>query len=71
MKSHISATIDAELLESLHAIRKRERRTLSNVLEAAIARYIEGQEPTDQIITTEGAFKGSFSRRDTYDREKH
>jgi len=70
MKSHISATIDQELLEALHKIRKRERRTLSNVLEAAVAQYLEKHAGGDEIVVSPGAFAGAFSRRETYAKGK-
>ena len=66
MKSHISATIDRDLVTALQEIRKRERRSLSNVLEAAVAEYLDKRQATDRIVTSAGSFAGSFSRRDTY-----
>ncbi len=66
MKSHISATIDQELVEALEHIRQRERRSLSNVLEAAVAEYVNKRQGTEQIVTSSGYFEGAFSRRETY-----
>jgi hypothetical protein len=66
MKSHISATIDSQLLDALHLLRKRERRSLSNVLEAAVSQYLEKHAGGEEIIVSPGAFAGKFSRRETY-----
>lgn len=70
MKSHINATIDEQLIQALHKLRKRERRSLSNVLEAAVAEYVDKHAGGDQIVTSEGIFAGTFSRRDTYAKTK-
>jgi metal-responsive CopG/Arc/MetJ family transcriptional regulator len=70
MKSHVSATIDAELVEALHKFRKRERRSLSNVLEAAVSQYLKKHAGGDKIIVSPGVFTGTFSRRDTYAKAK-
>lgn len=66
MKSHISATIDKDLVDALHKIRKRERRSLSNVLETAVAEYLEKRGGGEDIISSPGTFAGVFSRRETY-----
>ncbi len=66
MKSHISATIEEELVQALHRIRRRDRRSLSNVLEAAVAEYVEKRSGGEQIVTSPGTFAGSFSRRETH-----
>jgi predicted transcriptional regulator len=68
MKSHISATIDSKLVEALQHIGKRERRSLSNVLESAVSAFVEGKLPRDEIVTSEASFKGRFSRRETHAR---
>jgi metal-responsive CopG/Arc/MetJ family transcriptional regulator len=70
MKSHISATIDQSLVEALHRIRRRERRSLSNILETAIAEFLAGNEPVGRVVTSPGTFGGRFSRAQTYDRTK-
>ena len=66
MKSHISATIEEDLVQALHKIRRRERRSLSNVLEAAVAEYLEKRSGRQEIVTSPGTFAGIFSRRETY-----
>lgn len=67
MKSHISATIDRELVQTLHRLRKKERRSLSNILEAAVAEYVDRRSGSDaEIVTSPGTFAGRFSRRETY-----
>lgn len=68
MKSHISATIDAGLIEALHEIRKRERRSLSNILETAVVEFIQKKQATNQIVSSPGVFAGRFSRKETYAR---
>ena len=68
MKSHISATIEKELVDALHDIRKRERRSLSNVLEAAVAEYLENKQTTQEIVKSPGVFEGRFARKETYGR---
>jgi metal-responsive CopG/Arc/MetJ family transcriptional regulator len=70
MKSHISATIEQELVEALQEIRRHERRSMSNIIEAAVAEYVEKHQGTDQIVTSPGRFAGKFSRRETYARAK-
>jgi metal-responsive CopG/Arc/MetJ family transcriptional regulator len=70
MKSHVSITIEEELIQALHRLRKRERRSLSNVLEAAVAEYVEKRSGGDEIIASAGKFAGRFSRRETYAKAK-
>jgi metal-responsive CopG/Arc/MetJ family transcriptional regulator len=70
MKSHISATIDEELVQALHELRRKERRSLSNVLEAAVAEFLEKRSGNQQIGTSPGTFAGTFSRRETYAENK-
>ncbi len=69
MKSHISATIDAKLVVELNRIGQEERRSRSQLIEMALEAFLRGRNDTrDEIITSEGRFKGSFSREDTYGR---
>jgi len=70
MKSHISATIDRPLVSALHRLRRRERRSLSDIIEAAVAKYIDEHEPAEQIVTSAGSFQGRFSRAETYARTR-
>ncbi len=69
MKSHISATIDAALLEDLNRFGREERRTRSQIIELALERFLKergGQQ--DEIVTSTGRFAGRFSREETYAR---
>ncbi len=70
MKSHISATIDHELVAALQSLRKRERRSLSNLIETALAEYLEKRQTSDAIVSSPGKFDGRFSRRETYARTR-
>jgi metal-responsive CopG/Arc/MetJ family transcriptional regulator len=69
MKSHISATIDRELLERIDRYRKAVRRSRSQVIEIAVERLLreEAGEGGD-LIVSEGQFEGTFNRRETYER---
>jgi metal-responsive CopG/Arc/MetJ family transcriptional regulator len=69
MKSHISATIDAKLLEDLNRLGQEERRSRSQIIEMALEQFLRtrgGSE--DEIVTSEGRFEGSFTREETYAR---
>jgi len=70
MKSHISATIEKKLLEELREVGRKERRSLSNVLEAAVAEFVEKRQASDELITSPGRFVGRFSRKRTYARPR-
>ena len=68
MKSHISATIDSELLEDLNRFGKEERRTRSQIIEMALERFLhEKGAGEDEIVTSPGRFAGQFSREETYE----
>lgn len=69
MKSHISATIDEELLRRLDAYRLAERRSRSQALELAIERFLEEEAKTARLVVSSGSFAGAFSREDTYARD--
>jgi hypothetical protein len=69
MKSNINATIDPELIDAIEDIRRRERRTLNNVVETALTEYIHRQKG-DGIVTSCARFSGKFSRGETYARSK-
>ena len=63
MKSHISATIDEQLVEDLNRYRQEERRSRSQVIEMALEEFLRRRvDLKDEIVTSEGQFKGSFSR---------
>lgn len=66
MKSHISITIEAELLDELKRLSRQERRSLSNLLELAALEYLRGRGTTSAIETSPGRFEGSFSRAESY-----
>lgn len=69
MKSHISATIDEEILEHADRYGSEERRSRSQVIEMALDAFLrERALPTDQIVTSAGRFDGKFSREETYAR---
>lgn len=67
MKSHISATIDQHLLERVDRYRKAVRRSRSQVIEIAVERLLQEESlESDEILTSEGGFEGSFDREETY-----
>jgi metal-responsive CopG/Arc/MetJ family transcriptional regulator len=69
MKSHISATIDEEILEQADRYGSEERRSRSQVIEMALDAFLrERAAPTEEIVTSRGSFEGSFSREETYAR---
>lgn len=69
MKSHISATIDSDLLSRVDRYRQRVRRSRSQIIEIAVESLLAGlQAEGEEIVTSEGRFEGSFSRQDTYER---
>lgn len=69
MKSHISATIDAELLQDLNRFGKRERRSRSQIIEIALEEFLRKRGcAEDEIVTSAGRFDGHFSREETYAR---
>jgi len=69
MKSHISATIDRDILSRVDRYRQTVRRSRSQVIEIAIERLLSEEHPaTEEVVTSDGAFTGAFSRSDTYER---
>ncbi|NQW99616.1 ribbon-helix-helix protein, CopG family [bacterium] len=69
MKSHISATIDDQILDDLNRFGKQERRSRSQVIEMALEEFLRKRGATeDEIVTSEGRFEGNFSREETYAR---
>ena len=69
MKSHISATIDSELLEDLNRFGKEERRTRSQVIEMALESFLRDRMGgDDEVVTSPGRFEGRFSREEIYER---
>ena len=69
MKSHISATIDEEVLELADRYGSEVRRSRSQVIEMALDAFLrERTAPTEEIVTSQGSFSGKFSREETYAR---
>jgi metal-responsive CopG/Arc/MetJ family transcriptional regulator len=69
MKSHISATINEQLVEDLNRYGQEERRSRSQVIEMALEEFLRSRvDAKDEIITSQGHFQGNFSREETYDR---
>jgi len=69
MKSHISATIDEEVLERADRYGSEERRSRSQVIEMALDAFLrERTAPSEDIVTSRGRFDGKFSREETYAR---
>jgi metal-responsive CopG/Arc/MetJ family transcriptional regulator len=69
MKSHISATIDEQLVEDLNRFGREERRSRSQIIEMALEEFLRNRVGVkDEIVTSSGRFEGSFSREETYDR---
>ena len=69
MKSHVSATIEASLLEEADRFGRQERRSRSQVLEMALEQFLHKNAPvSDEIVTSPGRFAGKFSREETYAR---
>jgi metal-responsive CopG/Arc/MetJ family transcriptional regulator len=69
MKSHISATIDTQILENLNRFGREERRSRSQIIEMALERFLrERSGPEDEIVTSGGCFVGQFTREETYAR---
>jgi metal-responsive CopG/Arc/MetJ family transcriptional regulator len=69
MKSHISATIDQDVLARVDRYRQGVKRSRSQVIEIAIQRLLREEQPeTSIVVTSPGQFEGSFSRNETYER---
>jgi len=69
MKSHISATIDNQILEDLNRFGREERRSRSQIIEMALEEFLQKRSgPDDEIVTSPGRFSGQFTREDTYER---
>jgi hypothetical protein len=68
MRQHISITVETDTAKRLKRYALRERRPVSQVVEIAIERLLQQQMPAaEEIVTTRGSFRGSFSREDTYE----
>ena len=67
MREHISITIEQDTVRRLKRYARRERRSVSQVVEIAIERLLEQRAPaSESIVTSHGSFEGRFSREDTY-----
>jgi predicted transcriptional regulator len=67
MKSHISATIDNQILEDLNRFGREERRSRSQIIEMALEEFLQKRSgPDDEIVTSEERFSGQFTREETY-----
>ncbi len=70
MKEHISVTIEKRIVDLLKKYAKAERRSVSQVSEIAIETYLDKfNRGNQQIVTSDAAFKGQFSRADTYEKD--
>jgi hypothetical protein len=68
MREHMSITVEKDTAQRLRRYARRERRPVSQVVEMAIERLLQQQVPAvENIVTTRGRFKGTFSREDTYE----
>ncbi|WPJ97314.1 ribbon-helix-helix protein, CopG family [Coraliomargarita algicola] len=69
MKSHISATIDQDILARVDRYRRGVKRSRSQVIEIAIEKLLREEQPeSTTVVTSTGQFTGEFSRNDTYER---
>ena len=69
MKSHISATIDRDILSKVDRYRRTVKRSRSQVIELAVERFLHQEQPeSSEILTSEGDFMGNFSMAETYER---
>ena len=69
MKSHISATIDQDVLSRVDRYRRMVKRSRSQVIELAVERFLHEEQPeSSEIVTSGGVFSGESSRADTYER---
>jgi metal-responsive CopG/Arc/MetJ family transcriptional regulator len=69
MKSHISATIDQDILSRVDRYRREVKRSRSQVIEIAIEKLLREEQPESKsVIISTGQFLGEFSRSETYER---
>jgi metal-responsive CopG/Arc/MetJ family transcriptional regulator len=69
MKSHISATIDKDILEQVDRYGSEEKRSRSQVIELALEKFLRDRTGEGgDIVTSAGRFSGKFSREETYAR---
>ena len=70
MKSHISATIDSNILQKLKKVACEEKRSLSNLLEIALEKHLSANKDTTTVVVSDAKFAGSFSRQEIYERNR-
>jgi metal-responsive CopG/Arc/MetJ family transcriptional regulator len=69
MKSHISATLESDLLEHVDRFAREEKRSRSQIIEIALEQFLRERTPSEsEIVTSSGRFEGPFSREETYAR---
>ena len=69
MKSHISITIESDLVEELKRFGREERRSRSQSIELALEDFFRQRRGNeDKIVISSGRFMGHFSREETYAR---
>jgi hypothetical protein len=67
MKEHISITLDRKTTHLLKRNALQEQRSVSQLVELAVRAYLkEKTSSSESIVSTPGAFKGVFSRQETY-----
>lgn len=66
MKSHISITVDAELLRRLDRVASEERRSRSQAVEMAIEMLLKKEGDLSKLPVSHAHFQGNFSREETY-----
>ncbi len=63
----MSITMDRSTADRLRRYSRRERRSVSQVIQIALERFLDERVPAvDRIVTTPGSFRGQFSREETY-----
>jgi metal-responsive CopG/Arc/MetJ family transcriptional regulator len=69
MKSHISATIDRDILSRVDHYHRGVKRSRSQVIEMAVEKLLREEHPqATAVVTSSGRFAGEFSRSETYER---
>ena len=69
MKSHISVTIEENLVRELETFSREEHRTKSQVIEMALRQFLSQRlENESKIVRSDATFEGTFKRSECYDR---
>ncbi len=67
MKSHITATIDQDLVRRLDRHSSQEKRSRSQTLELALESFLESKaKPGEGLMITQGRFLEQVDRADCY-----